>query len=85
MALAVEQYETENLEGKQIHKVSPAGLQCSAWGNHPKYSPGTWSPSHAQHLAVSLESRGLAVKQLEFARQGTEGSGKQRGTGSTRL
>lgn len=84
MALAVEQCKTENLEGKQIHKVSPAGLQCSAWGNHPKYGTGRWRPSQAQHLAASLESRGLVVKQLEFARQGTEGSGKQRGTGSTR-
>lgn len=78
MALAVDQCKTENLEGKQMHKVSPAGLQCSAWGNHPKVFIGRWSPSQAQHLAISLESRGLVVKPLGFARQGTEGSGKQR-------
>lgn len=78
MALAVDQSKTENLEGKQMHKVSPAGLQCSAWGNHPKGFIGRWSPSQAQHLAISLESRGLVVKQLGFVRQGTEGSGKQR-------
>ena len=83
MAPAAEQCKIENLEGKQTHTGSPAGLQCPAWGNHPKFFIGRWSPSQAQHFAVSLESRGLVVKQLGFARQCTEGSGKQRDTGST--